>query len=122
MVPFKTLQATSFYANVSNIAASLQAGASSGLPAGSASWTSVSIVDNIFTNTSATTVYPIATMTYMLVYKEQATVPNTNLATATALVNFASWIVNSGQSLGTGLGYVPLPANIVPLTTPQSIR
>jgi len=99
-------------ANVSNIAAALQTGASM-LPAGSASWTPVSIVDNIFSNTSATTVYPIATLTYALVYQNQSAVPNTSYATAAAMVNFISWIVNSGQSLGTGLGYVPLPANIV---------
>ncbi len=100
-------------ANVTNIAASLAAGASTGLPAGSASWTSVSIVDNIYTNTTATTVYPIATLTYMLIYQNQSAVPNTSAAQAAAVVNFASWIVNSGQSLGSGLGYVPLPANIV---------
>jgi phosphate ABC transporter phosphate-binding protein len=100
-------------AKVANVAAALQAGASSGLPAGSASWTSVSIVDNIYSNTTATTVYPIATLTYMLIYQNQSAVPNTSAAQAAAIVNFASWIVNSGQSLGTGLGYVPLPANIV---------
>jgi phosphate transport system substrate-binding protein len=100
-------------ANVTNIAASLAAGASTGLPAGSASWTTVSIVDNIYTNTTATTVYPIATLTYMLIYQNQSAVPNTSAAQAAAVVNFASWIVNSGQSLGSGLGYVPLPANIV---------
>ena len=100
-------------ANVTNIAASLAAGASSGLPAGSASWTTVSIVDNIYTNTTATTAYPIATLTYMLIYQNQSAVPNTSAAQAAAVVNFASWIVNSGQSLGSGLGYVPLPANIV---------
>ncbi len=100
-------------ANVTNIAAALQAGATMGLPAGSASWTTVSIVDNIFTNASATNVYPIATLTYMLIYQNQSNVPNTSAAQATAVANFASWIVNSGQSLGTGLGYVPLPANIV---------
>ncbi len=95
-------------ANVTTIAASLQAGASAGLPTGNASWTSVSIVDNIYGNTTATNVYPIVTMTYALVYQAQ-----TSLTQGAALVNFMSWIVNSGQNLGTGLGYVPLPANIV---------
>jgi phosphate ABC transporter phosphate-binding protein len=100
-------------ANVSNIAAALSAGASSGLPAGNATWTSVSIVDNIYGNTTASNVYPVVTLTYMLVYQNQVPSSITNAATAAALVNFASWIVNSGQNLGTGLGYVPLPANIV---------
>jgi len=47
-------------------------------------------------------------MTYALVYEQQ-----TSIATGAALVNFLSWIVNDGQSLGNGLGYVPLPSNIV---------
>jgi ABC-type phosphate transport system substrate-binding protein len=47
-------------------------------------------------------------MTYALVYEQQ-----TNQAQGAALVNFLSWIVNDGQNLGTGIGYIPLPANIV---------
>ena len=105
-------------ANVTNIAAALSAGASTGLPAGSASWTSVSIVDNIFSNTSATTVYPIATLTYALVYQNQTPSSITNAASAAALVNFLQWVVSpAGQSLGSGLGYVPLPANVVAVDT-----
>jgi phosphate ABC transporter phosphate-binding protein len=95
-------------ANVTNIAAALQAGASSGLPAGNAAWTNVSIVDNIFNDAAATSIYPIATMTYALVYEQQS-----SYTQGAALVNFTSWIVNSGQTDGQGLGYVPLPANIV---------
>ena len=45
-------------ANVTNIAAALEAGASAGLPAGNASWTTVSIVDNIYANTTATNSLP----------------------------------------------------------------
>ena len=95
-------------ANVSNVAAALQAGASSGLPAGNAAWTNVSIVDNVYTDTADSTIYPIATMTYALVYQAQS-----NYDQGAALVNFLSWIVNSGQALGKGLGYAQLPANIV---------
>ena len=47
-------------------------------------------------------------MTYALVYQTQ-----NSITQGAAIVNFMSWIVNSGQNLGTGLGYVPLPANIV---------
>jgi phosphate ABC transporter phosphate-binding protein len=94
-------------ANVTNIAASLQAGASS-LPAGNAAWTSVSIVDNIFNDTTDTSIYPIATLTYALVYQAQS-----SHTQGAALVNFLSWIVNNGQSYGPTLGYAPLPVNIV---------
>jgi phosphate ABC transporter phosphate-binding protein len=95
-------------ANVTNIAAALQAGASSGLPAGNAAWTRVSMVDNIYNDTEATNIYPIATLTYALVYEQQS-----SYTQGAALVNFISWIVNSGQTDGQGLGYVALPANIV---------
>jgi phosphate ABC transporter phosphate-binding protein len=95
-------------ANVTNIAAALQAGASSGLPAGNASWTRVSMVDNIYNDAAATNIYPIVTLTYALVYEQQS-----SYTQGAALVNFISWIVNSGQTYGQGLGYVALPANIV---------
>jgi phosphate ABC transporter phosphate-binding protein len=90
-----------------NIAATLAAGATN-LPAGSASWTGVSIIDNTYKDATDTTIYPIVTMTYALIYEHQS-----NYAQGAALVNFFSWIVNSGQSLGISEGYVPLPANIV---------
>jgi phosphate ABC transporter phosphate-binding protein len=95
-------------ANVTNTASALQAGASSGLPAGNATWTNVSIIDNIFNDTTATNAYPITTFTYILVYRQQ-----TNYDKGAALVNFLTWIVNSAQTDGKGLGYVPLPSNVV---------
>jgi phosphate transport system substrate-binding protein len=95
-------------ANDTNIAATLAAGAVAGLPAGNATWTGVSIIDNTYKDTTDTTIYPIVTMTYGLIYEHQ-----TNYAQGAALVNFFSWIVNSGQSLGVSEGYVPLPHNIV---------
>ncbi|HML01823.1 MAG TPA: phosphate ABC transporter substrate-binding protein PstS [Candidatus Bathyarchaeia archaeon] len=94
-------------ANDSSIAAALAAGAAS-LPAGNASWTGVSIINNTYKDTAATSIYPIVTMTYALIYEHQS-----DYAQGAALVNFFSWIVNSGQSLGVSEGYVPLPANIV---------
>jgi phosphate ABC transporter phosphate-binding protein len=90
-----------------NIGATLAAGAT-GLPAGSASWTGVSIIDNTYKDTTDTTIYPIVTLTYGLIYEVQS-----NQAQGEALVNFFSWIVNSGQSLGISEGYIPLPSNIV---------
>jgi phosphate transport system substrate-binding protein len=95
--------------------AALAAGAST-LPAGNAtsSWSSVSIIDNIYGNTSATTAYPITTMTYALLYQEQH-YASFSAAQAAATVNFLYWIVNNGQSFGPTLGYVPLPSNIVAL-------
>jgi phosphate transport system substrate-binding protein len=109
-----------YYGNVENaagnfiqatdttIAATLSAGATAGLPAGNAVWTTVSIIDNTYKDTTNTNIYPIVTMTYALIYEQQ-----TNYDQGAALVNFLSWIVNDGQNYGTSEGYVPLPANIV---------
>ena len=97
-------------ANINNTQAAIQAGGSSGLPPGYAHWTNVSIIDSIYNNTQATAAYPISTFTYGLVYQVQ-----TDQAKGTALVGFFWWVVNSGQSAGTSIGYVPLPSNVVTL-------
>jgi phosphate transport system substrate-binding protein len=96
-------------ANLTNIAGALQAGGS-GLPAGNAQWSAVSIIDNIFNDTTDTGIYPITTFTYALVYQQQ-----TNQQKGSAVVNFIWWIVNNAQSAGKPLGYPALPANVVQL-------
>jgi len=117
-----------YYGNVENAAgnyitpsvataqAALTAGATNLPASGSAmsSWSSVSIIDNIFTDTAATNAYPITTMTYALVYENQ-NYASVTAAQAAATVNFLYWIVNSGQALGPTAGYVSLPANIITL-------
>jgi phosphate transport system substrate-binding protein len=95
-------------ANETYIQDAVQAGASSELPAGDASWTNVSIIDKIYNNATAAHAYPITTFTYVLAYQQQ-----TDKTKGTALVNFLWWIVNHGQAGGVSLGYVPLPANVV---------
>jgi len=95
-------------ANLTNIAAAVASGGSTGLPAGNAQWTNVSIIDSIFNDTKDTTIYPITTFTYLLVYQAQ-----TDQGRGAALVNFLWWVVNTAQNGGTNLGYVPLPSNIV---------
>jgi phosphate ABC transporter phosphate-binding protein len=104
-------------ANLTNIASALQAGGS-GLPAGNAQWTTVSIIDNIFNDTTDRGVYPITTFTYALVYQHQ-----TDQQKGSAVVNFIWWIVNNGQSAGKTLGYPALPTNVVQLddTTLKSV-
>ncbi len=104
-------------ANLTNIQSAISAGAAS-LPAGSAQWTTVSIIDSIFNSTSAATAYPITTFTYALPYQAQS-----DQVKGTGLVNFLWWVVNSGQTAGANLGYPPLPSNVVALddTTIKSI-
>ncbi len=97
-------------ANITNIQAAVQAGGTKGLPAGSASWTGFSIINNIYNDTTDKNIYPITTFTYALVYQHQ-----TDQVAGGATVNFLWWVVNSGQSAGGNIGYPPLPANVVAL-------
>ncbi len=90
--------------------AAAQAGATSGLPAGDASWTNVNIL-----NTDASDAYPIVSFSYIIVYKELNVIPNLTEQQATALVQFLWYIVHDGQSLGPELEYAPLPSNVVQL-------
>jgi phosphate transport system substrate-binding protein len=57
--------------------------------------------------------YPIATYTYILVYKDMSVNPGTTLAKAQALAKFLWWAVHDGQKYSSDLIYVPLPQNIV---------
>ena len=98
-------------ANVSNIQATLSAGAS-GLPAGNAVWSSVSIIDSVYSDSTDTGIYPIVTLTYGLVYEAQS-----NYNNGAAVVSFLTWVINQGQAYSSTLGYAPLPANIVSIDT-----
>ena len=97
-------------ANLTNIAAAVAAGGSVNLPAGSGVWSNVSITNAIYNDTADASIYPITTFTYLMVYQQQ-----TSQAQGTALVNFLWWVVNSAQTAGSKLGYVPLPSNIITL-------
>lgn len=57
--------------------------------------------------------YPIATYTYILLYKDMSVQPGMTLAKAQALAKFLWWAIHDGQSYSSALIYVPLPANIV---------
>jgi phosphate transport system substrate-binding protein len=52
--------------------------------------------------------YPIASFTYLLVYKDQADRPK-----GEALVRFLWWAVHEGQAAATPLDYAPLPKPVV---------
>jgi phosphate transport system substrate-binding protein len=79
------------------------------LPAGTASWSAVSMI-----NAPGATDYPIATFSYMLYY--QAADTNTviaNAADASALVNFLNWTITAGQAYAGQFLYIPLPTAVV---------
>ena len=57
--------------------------------------------------------YPIATYTYILVYKDMSSNPSTTLPKAQALAHFLWWAIHDGQQYAPTLDYAPLPANVV---------
>jgi len=80
------------------------------LPKGDGVWTNVSLV-----NAPGADSYPIASFSYLLLYKELSTDPNLDQAKAKAVVDFISWAITDGQKTAEGLNYVPLPDGVVKL-------
>jgi phosphate transport system permease protein/phosphate transport system substrate-binding protein len=78
------------------------------LPAGDKSWTKVSML-----KAPGPESYPIASFSYLILYKEMSTNPSLDQTKAKALVDFISWAIADGQKLAANLGYVPLPARVV---------
>jgi phosphate transport system substrate-binding protein len=60
------------------------------------------------TNAAGAQAYPIASYTYILVYKEQK-----DAAKGKVLVDFLWWGIHDGESFAKDLQYAPLPADIV---------
>jgi phosphate transport system permease protein/phosphate transport system substrate-binding protein len=80
------------------------------LPKGDGVWTDVTLV-----NAAGADSYPIASFSYLLLYKELSTDPNMNQVKAKALVDFISWAITDGQKTAESLDYVPLPDGVVKL-------
>ena len=95
--------------SLNSTAAAVQSGVAS-LPKGDGVWSNVSLV-----NAAGADSYPIASLSYLLLYKEMSTDPNLDQAKAKALVDFISWAITDGQKIGEPLGYVPLPDGVVKL-------
>jgi phosphate transport system permease protein/phosphate transport system substrate-binding protein len=80
------------------------------LPKGDGVWTDVTLV-----NAAGADSYPIASFSYLLLYKELSTDPNLDQGKAKALVDFISWAITEGQKTAESLDYVPLPDGVVKL-------
>ena len=80
------------------------------LPKGDESWTDVSVV-----NAPGKDSYPIASFSYLLLFKELSTNPSIDETKAKNLVDFISWAITDGQTFAPDLGYVPLPDEVVKL-------
>jgi phosphate transport system permease protein/phosphate transport system substrate-binding protein len=82
------------------------------LPKGDESWESVSL-----TNAPGPDSYPIASFSYLLLYIEMSTTPQTNsMEKAKEIVDFIAWAISEeGQAFAEELDYVPLPDEVVQL-------
>jgi len=78
------------------------------LPAGDRSWTKVSML-----KAPGPESYPIASFSYLILFKEMSTNPSLDQTKTKALVDFISWAITDGQKLAANLCYVPLPARVV---------
>lgn len=77
------------------------------LPGGDQSWTHVSLLDAPGADS-----YPIASFSYLLLYKELSTNID-SIEKAQALAQFINWAITDGQQFATPLYYVPLPDSVV---------
>jgi phosphate transport system substrate-binding protein len=82
---------------------------SAALPAGDVSWETVSLLDAPGADS-----YPIASFSYLLLYKELSDNPRIDsMEKARALVDFINWAITDGQQFAGELAYVPLPDSVV---------
>ncbi|MGI0047931.1 MAG: hypothetical protein ACREAW_00175, partial [Nitrososphaera sp.] len=77
------------------------------LPAGDESWSNVTLL-----NAPGADSYPIASFSYLLLYKDLSTNIE-SMEKARALAEFVRWAVTDGQQFAPDLSYVPLPDSVV---------
>jgi phosphate transport system substrate-binding protein len=77
------------------------------LPAGDQSWSNVTLLDAPGADS-----YPIASFSYLLLYKELSTNIN-SMEKARDLAEFVNWAITDGQQFASPLNYVSLPDSIV---------
>jgi phosphate transport system substrate-binding protein len=98
-----SLQTTSFAVSNYTLTASF--------PASNGDWSKVRML-----NQGGALTYPIASFTYLLVYRNLNVVADIDLkgrVQAQALVDFLNWAVTTGQTFSPGNNYVKLPANVL---------
>jgi phosphate transport system permease protein/phosphate transport system substrate-binding protein len=93
--------------NGTSSTANSTSGSAVSLPGDDQSWTHVSLLDAPGADS-----YPIASFSYLLVYKEMSTNIN-NIEKTQALAQFVNWAITDGQQFASPLHYVPLPESVV---------
>jgi phosphate transport system substrate-binding protein len=76
--------------------------------AGTESWSNVTLLDSPGADS-----YPIASFSYLVLYKDISTNPNMDQRKAQELLEFITWIINDGQKYSPELHYVPLPDEVI---------
>ncbi|MCI4347036.1 MAG: phosphate ABC transporter substrate-binding protein PstS [Thermoplasmata archaeon] len=96
--------------DVTNTAAALAAVPVASFPVPTANWSGFSII-----NEAGASTYPIATLTYLMVYTDLGKVYGSGFsqAQAQALVSFLWWITHTGQASAAGQYYVPFSSGMV---------
>jgi phosphate ABC transporter phosphate-binding protein len=106
---FATLQNKDRYWVNASLESTAAAAAGVSLPAWNADWSQVNILDP-----SGQDAYPIASLTYILIYKELYNDQSKmNESAAKELVEFLWWAVHDGQSYAQDLNYAQLSSSIV---------
>ena len=82
-------------------------GSAISLPIGDQSWTHISLLDAPGADS-----YPIASFSYLLLYKELSTNID-SMEKAQTLAQFVNWAITDGQQFASPLHYVPLPDSVV---------
>jgi phosphate transport system permease protein/phosphate transport system substrate-binding protein len=93
--------------NASSSSNNITTSAAVGLPTGDQSWTQVTLLDAPGPDS-----YPIASFSYLLLYKELSTNID-SMEKAQALAQFVNWAITVGQQFASPLHYVPLPDSVV---------
>ncbi|MCL5319233.1 MAG: phosphate ABC transporter substrate-binding protein PstS [Thaumarchaeota archaeon] len=78
------------------------------LPSGDQSWANVTLL-----NAPGADSYPVASFSYLLVYKELSVVSGMDQAKAKTLIDYLWWVIHDGQKNAPTLQYVPLPNSVV---------
>lgn len=69
-------------------------------------------------NTESASGYPISSLTWILIYKEQK-YNNQTAGKATRMLKMIQWLVHEGQQYCAPLNYAPLPANAISVADAQ---
>ncbi len=106
---YATLQNKDGYWVDATLESTAAAAAGISLPAWNADWSHVNIL-----NAPGQTAYPIASFTYILIYKELYNDQSKmNKSAAQDLLDFLWWAVHDGQSYSADLHYAQLPSSVV---------